>query len=61
MLIDREIQVEEHLAEVTVSEFAQRHALTLARYLDTNQPVMLKIRYELIPSRSSLPQKKKRK
>lgn len=36
----RDIQVEEQLTEVTISEFAQRHVLTLARYLDTNEPVM---------------------
>ncbi|OJJ31244.1 hypothetical protein ASPWEDRAFT_176334 [Aspergillus wentii DTO 134E9] len=45
----RPIKVEKQLREDTCDSFGVRHVLTLARYLDTDEEVMLKIRYDLDP------------
>lgn len=42
----RGVKIEEQLTEFLNIRFGQRHVLTLARYLDTNEDIMLKIRYE---------------
>jgi hypothetical protein len=48
-ILGRPIRIEEQLAEVPDPRLAEIQVLTLARYMDTNQPIMLKIRYELRP------------
>ncbi|GFF35807.1 hypothetical protein IFM46972_04678 [Aspergillus udagawae] len=48
-ILGRPIRIEEKLAEVPDPRLAEIQALTLARHMDTNQPIMLKIRYELRP------------
>ncbi|KAF4218260.1 hypothetical protein CNMCM8980_005490 [Aspergillus fumigatiaffinis] len=48
-ILGRPIQIEEQLAEVPDPRFAEMQVLTLARYMDDNQEIMLKIRYELRP------------
>ncbi|RHZ65507.1 uncharacterized protein CDV56_107707 [Aspergillus thermomutatus] len=45
----RPIRIEEQLTEVPDPRYAEIQVLTLARYEDTNEPIMLKIRYELRP------------
>jgi hypothetical protein len=45
-ILGRPIRIEEQLAEVPDPRLAEIQVLTLARYMDTNQPIMLKIRYE---------------
>ncbi|OJJ35854.1 hypothetical protein ASPWEDRAFT_112000, partial [Aspergillus wentii DTO 134E9] len=45
----RPIMSEKQLTEFVDHRFAQRQALTLARYEDTGDPIMLKIRYDLPP------------
>ncbi|XHG08597.1 hypothetical protein AWENTII_011688 [Aspergillus wentii] len=51
---DRPIKIEKQLTEETIGMFGQRQVLTLARYMDTNQPVMVKIRYDLNPKHFNL-------
>ncbi|KAI9925068.1 hypothetical protein MW887_006476 [Aspergillus wentii] len=43
----RSVKIEEQLIESLNIRFGQRHVLTLARYLDTNEDIMLKIRYDV--------------
>lgn len=44
----RPVQFEKQLTEVLFPSYAQQHVLTLARYLDTDEPIMVKIRYEYV-------------
>lgn len=41
----RPVQFEKQLTEVLFPTYAQQHVLTLARYLDTDEAIMVKIRY----------------
>lgn len=43
---DRPVLIEEQLTEITDHKFGQRHVLTLARYMDDEQEIMVKIRHE---------------
>jgi hypothetical protein len=45
-ILGRPIQIEEQLAEVPDPRFPEMQVPTLARYMDDNQEIMLKIRYE---------------
>jgi hypothetical protein len=49
----RDIEIEQQLTEVLDDRMGQRQVLTLARYLDTNEPIMLKIRYEYVQANQS--------
>lgn len=42
----RPIRIQEQLTELSDPRYSERQVLTLARYMDTNQPIMLKIHYE---------------
>ncbi|KUL90978.1 hypothetical protein ZTR_00669 [Talaromyces verruculosus] len=44
-----DIKIETQLTEWTDEVLAQRHALTLAHSVKTNQPLMLKVTYDLNP------------
>ncbi|GFF95207.1 hypothetical protein IFM53868_07905 [Aspergillus udagawae] len=49
IILGRPILIEEQLTELPDPRYSERQVLTLARYTDTDEPVMLKIRYELRP------------
>lgn len=42
------IEIEEQLTEVLDRRMAQRQVLTLARYVEEDRPIMLKIRYQYV-------------
>jgi hypothetical protein len=42
----RTIKIEKQLTEVLNHENGERHVLTLARYMDTDEPIMWKVRYQ---------------
>ncbi|KAI9926424.1 hypothetical protein MW887_004189 [Aspergillus wentii] len=46
---NRHIKIEKQLSEHLDDQSGQRHVLALARYLDTDEEIMLKIRYDLNP------------
>ncbi|RHZ62615.1 hypothetical protein CDV55_104452 [Aspergillus turcosus] len=46
-ILGRPIRIEEQLSELDDERYSERQVLTLARYMDTDEPIMLKIRYEL--------------
>lgn len=45
---ERPILIEEQLTEVTDQKFGQRHILALARYMDNEEEIMVKIRHEYV-------------
>ncbi|KAI9933517.1 hypothetical protein MW887_007990 [Aspergillus wentii] len=55
LIKDKYVLIEEQLTEAFNEAMGQYHILTLARYVDTNEPLMLKIGYEIDPSTLSLP------
>ncbi|XHG03716.1 hypothetical protein AWENTII_007009 [Aspergillus wentii] len=46
---NRHVKIEKQLSEHLDDQSGQRHVLALARYLDTDEEIMLKIRYDLNP------------
>lgn len=42
----RPVLIEKQLTEITDHKFRQRHVLTLGRYTDNGEKIMIKIRHE---------------